>query len=44
MPWVQVYDPLHSIWWSTLAAALPIVVLLVTLAAFEWRAYWSAAA
>jgi lactate permease len=28
MPWQQVYDPLHSVFWSTVCAALPIVVLL----------------
>src|SRR6187431_1151228 len=44
MPWIQVYDPLHSVWQSTLIAAIPIVVLLGTLALLEWRAYWSAAA
>jgi lactate permease len=44
MPWIQVYDPLHSVWLSTLIAAIPIVVLLGTLALLEWRAYWSAAA
>jgi lactate permease len=26
-PWVQVYDPLHNQFWSTLAAALPLMVL-----------------
>src|ERR1017187_2660937 len=41
MPWVQVYDPLHSAWLSTLVAALPIVVLLTTLGVLEWRAHWS---
>jgi lactate permease len=44
MPWVQAYDPLGSPWLSTLAAAVPIVVLLTTLAVLQWRAYWSAAA
>lgn len=44
MNWVQVYDPLHSPWLSTLCAVLPLVVLLTTLALLEWRAYWSAAA
>jgi lactate permease len=32
MPWLQVYDPLHSPLASTVVAALPIVVLLGTLA------------
>jgi lactate permease len=44
MEWVQIYDPLNVPWLSTLVAALPIVVLLVTLAALEWKPYWSAAA
>jgi lactate permease len=33
MDWVQVYDPLGSVWWSTLVAAAPIVVLLGLLVA-----------
>jgi lactate permease len=44
MPWAQVYDPLHSVWLSTLAAAVPLVVLLASLALLEWRAHWAAAA
>jgi lactate permease len=44
MPWIQVYDPLGSAWLSTLAAALPIVLLLVSLAVFEWKAQWAALA
>ena len=43
-PWIQVYDPLGSPWLSTAAAAFPIVLLLVALAVFEWRAYLAALA
>jgi len=43
-PWVQTYDPLASPWLSTTAAALPIGLLLVTLAIFRWRAHWAALA
>jgi lactate permease len=32
MPWPQVYDPLHNPFASTLVAALPIVILLGSLA------------
>ena len=38
VPWIQVYDPLGAPWLSTAAAALPIVLLLVALGVFEWRA------
>src|SRR3982751_2464288 len=41
-PWIQSYDPLGSPWLSTAAAAFPIVLLLVALAVFEWRAHLAA--
>ena len=43
-PWIQVYDPFGSPWLSTAAAAFPIVLLLVALAIFEWRAHLAALA
>ncbi len=42
MEWVQVYDPLGSPWLSTLAAAFPILLLLVLLGISEWRAHTAA--
>ncbi len=42
MGWVQIYDPLGNAWLSTLAAAVPILLLLGTLAVLEWRAQWAA--
>jgi lactate permease len=41
MVWSQVYDPFHSMFLSTLAAAIPVVVLLVLLA-FHVRAHLAA--
>jgi len=42
LPWIQTYDPLGSPWLSTLAAALPIVLLLAALGVLEWRAHRAA--
>jgi len=42
LAWTQVYDPLGSPWLSTVAAALPIVLLLTALAWLEWRAHLAA--
>jgi lactate permease len=42
MEWVQTYDPLGNAWLSTAAAALPIILLLTTLALLEWKAQWAA--
>ena len=42
VPWVQTYDPLHSPWLSTAAAALPIVLLLAALGVLQWRAHVAA--
>jgi lactate permease len=44
MPWSQSYDPLHGVVASTLAAALPIVVLLGCIASGRVRAHWAALA
>jgi lactate permease len=44
--WVQVYDPLHSVGWSTAMAAAPIAVLLGLLllgVAAHWSAFWGLA-
>ena len=42
MSWAQVYDPMNNWLLSTVLAALPIVVLLGTLALFHVKAHYSA--
>jgi lactate permease len=42
MPFSQSYDPLHSVWLSTLAALLPVVVLLAALGLARLKAYLAA--
>lgn len=42
MPWIQVYDPFGHAWLSTLAAALPTGLLLLTLGVLRWRAHRAA--
>ena len=41
-PWAQGYDPLGHWWLSTICAALPVIVLLGTLAIFRMKAHYSA--
>ncbi len=42
MTWLQNYDPLHNALWSTLVAALPIVVLLGSIAVLKIRIHFAA--
>jgi lactate permease len=41
-PWAQGYDPLGHWWLSTICAALPVIVLLGTLAIFRMKAHYAA--
>src|ERR1043166_761312 len=42
MPWLQNYDPLHNVFLSTLMAALPVVVLLASIAWLHIRIHYAA--
>jgi lactate permease len=42
MPWQQIYDPLHNTLLTTLAAILPVVILLGCLAIFHIKAHYAA--
>lgn len=44
MQWTQIYDPLGHWWLSTLAAALPMVVLFGLLAGLKVKPHWCAIA
>jgi lactate permease len=40
--WIQTYDPLHNVWLSTLVAALPVFVLLGSIALLKVRIHFAA--
>jgi lactate permease len=41
-PWLQNYDPLHQVFWSTVAAGLPVAVLLGSIALLRIRTHLAA--
>lgn len=41
-PWFQGYNPTHHWWLSTFWAALPLVILLITLVGFKFKAHLAA--
>lgn len=41
-PWTQVYDPLHNVWLSTMAAAAPVTLLFFLLAVWRTPAHRAA--
>jgi lactate permease len=40
--WSQVYDPFNNVWLSTMAAAIPVVIMLAALAFFHIKAHIAA--
>ncbi|MEG0414404.1 MAG: L-lactate permease, partial [Comamonas sp.] len=44
MVWQQIYDPMNSMWLSTLLAAIPVVVMLVGLGFLHMKAHLAAGA
>lgn len=44
MVWQQIYDPMNSMWVSTLLAAIPVVVMLVGLGFLHMKAHLAAGA
>ncbi len=40
--WSQIYDPFNNVWLSTMAAAIPVVVMLAALAFFHIKAHIAA--
>lgn len=44
MVWQQIYDPMNNMWISTLLAAIPVVVMLVSLGFFHLKAHIAAGA